>query len=58
MAPDEPEYEFECPRCGETTVVDAGAREMLLDDGCIGCGEEVSTGAFRRVVGTYGQSSS
>ncbi|MFB6201891.1 MAG: hypothetical protein ABEI98_07755 [Halorhabdus sp.] len=45
-----PEYAFECPHCGETTVVDGGVRTLLLAEGCVGCGEVVSEEAFRRLT--------
>jgi hypothetical protein len=39
-------YQFECPHCQEETLVDAGARQLLIEDGCITCGRSVSASAF------------
>lgn len=41
------EFEFECPHCSECTVVDGGARELLLTEGCIFCGRDVPSEAFQ-----------
>jgi predicted RNA-binding Zn-ribbon protein involved in translation (DUF1610 family) len=41
-------YVFECPNCGERTVVDGAIRDLLVEDGCVVCGRAVPTGAFDR----------
>jgi rRNA maturation protein Nop10 len=43
-----PDFEFECPHCGERTVVDEAARRLLVANGCLVCGEVVTWSAFRR----------
>ncbi|MEF8843201.1 MAG: hypothetical protein V5A62_16500 [Haloarculaceae archaeon] len=39
-------YAFECPHCGERTVVDRTVRNLLVADGCVGCGRPVPLEAF------------
>ncbi|MDY7109328.1 MAG: hypothetical protein SYC29_11900 [Planctomycetota bacterium] len=41
-------YAFECPHCGERTVVDGAVRELLVEEGCVHCGRAVSVEAFGR----------
>ncbi|WP_335999212.1 DUF7560 family zinc ribbon protein [Halorientalis halophila] len=36
------DFEFECPHCGERFVVDDGALELLIADGCVACGDQVT----------------
>ncbi|MFB6180005.1 MAG: hypothetical protein ABEI77_09810 [Halorientalis sp.] len=49
------EYLFECPHCRESTVVDDGARRLLVDCGCIVCGRPVSSRAFERRASAGGR---
>lgn len=44
------QFQFECPHCRECTTVDAGVRDLLLERGCITCGDAVEETAFRRPV--------
>ncbi|SEP01765.1 hypothetical protein SAMN05216388_102729 [Halorientalis persicus] len=39
---------FECPHCGERTVVDEPVRRLLVANGCVVCGEAITREAFRR----------
>lgn len=39
-------YAFECPHCGERTVVDGAVRDLLVADGCVLCGRAVPPEAF------------
>ncbi|MEF8877939.1 MAG: hypothetical protein V5A60_14600 [Haloarculaceae archaeon] len=39
-------YAFECPHCGERTVVDGPVRDLLVADGCAVCGRAVAEEAF------------
>lgn len=48
-------FPFECPHCGETTAVDAGAMALLRADGCVCCGEPVDRRAFDRDSGRRGR---
>jgi predicted RNA-binding Zn-ribbon protein involved in translation (DUF1610 family) len=41
-------YAFECPHCGERTVVDGAVRNLLVAEGCVGCGRSVTAEAFAR----------
>jgi len=41
-------YAFECPHCGERTMVDGAVRELLVADGCVSCGRAVPVEAFDR----------
>ena len=41
-------YAFECPHCGERTVVDGAVRDLLVADGCVVCGRPVPAEAFSR----------
>ena len=41
-------YAFECPHCGERTVVDGPVRNLLVTEGCVGCGRSVTAEAFSR----------
>lgn len=40
------DYEFTCPTCGATYLVDEGARRLLTRDGCAVCGTVPSAAAF------------
>ncbi|WP_172824906.1 hypothetical protein [Halorientalis sp. IM1011] len=42
------DFEFECPHCGERTVVDAAVRRLLVANGCVVCGEAITREAFGR----------
>lgn len=40
------EYVFRCPSCDTEIVVDAGARDVLLENACILCDTAVTEAAF------------
>lgn len=37
---------FVCPGCGESLAVNVAMKEALIDNGCVICGTDVSSGAF------------
>jgi len=40
------EYDFSCPECDESLVVNGSMKEALIAKGCVICGADVSTDAF------------
>lgn len=44
--PGEPEYEFVCPECAESMVVNPSMKEALLENGCVVCSASLSEAAF------------
>ncbi|MDY7081657.1 MAG: zinc ribbon domain-containing protein [Halobacteria archaeon] len=44
-------YEFVCPECSQDIIVDRSVRKSLLEEGCIICEADVTTGDFTKVNG-------
>ncbi|MFC7045742.1 zinc ribbon domain-containing protein [Halobacteriaceae archaeon GCM10025711] len=45
------QQEFVCEHCGERIVVDDPVAELLLADGCVYCGSDVTAASFDGTVG-------
>jgi uncharacterized protein (DUF983 family) len=46
MTRDAAAFEFRCPACEETVLVNGSMRTALIEEGCVVCGTVVTTGAF------------
>ncbi|MGM0591632.1 MAG: DUF7560 family zinc ribbon protein [Halobacteriota archaeon] len=42
----EEDYNFVCPECGESLMVNGPMKDALIDKGCVVCGSDVSGNAF------------